>query len=470
MITRRRALIILLTPASLFIAAGSIFLWYGRTPPDEFIRWARQNCIILRTPEPDRDFTDLEPLKRIVGDARLVALGEDSHGAREIFQLKHRILEFLVDNLGFTAFALEADLVQGLRMNEYVLGGKGNPEELLRNFGFWTCDTEEVLALILWMRRHNEASTQEHKVRFYGIDMQNPTRAVRTALAFLERVDSPFANQIRPVLLPAATDTLDGRRALAKKYLGMSREDFKELRSTIEGMISRPRANREPYVRQTSVAEWGEALRAAIVASQSVQHRAATLRYILAIPLNRRDAAMAENLLWALDREGPNGRMVLWAHNGHISRTSSYPGVVRFMGGHLDQALGDKMLAVGLVFNRGTFQAMDFTRPKSDGGGDRNPTLQACAVGPADGDSLEGTLARVGPPLFFLDLRSAPSWGPVHRWLWWPHRASSLAAAFVGRRTYSLTSARLSYDALCYFDEVSRARSNRPPGQELRRD
>ena len=460
MITRTRALIILGTPALVLVTVVPLLYWYARTPPNEFVAWARQNRVALRTPVPDDDFSDMEPLKKAVGDARVVALGEDSHGAREFFQLKHRMLEFLVKEMGFTAFAIEASLVDAFKLDEYVLNGTGRPEELLAGLGFWTWDTEEVLALVKWMRHHNEAAAHGRKIRFYGIDMQNPVPAIRMALAFLERVDRPFALKLTPVLMPETPDTLEGRRALAKKYVAMSLEDYKSLNRTIDDMISGFRANRESYVKSSSATEWDAAFRAAKVASQYVEFRAAALGHVWGIKLNRRDKAMAENLLWCLDREGPEGRVVLWAHNGHISRVSSYPGILRFMGAHLDGALGKKMLVVGLVFNKGTFQAMNFVRAEGEGDKKTRPTLEAFTVGPAEQGTLEGTLARVGSPLYFLDLRNAPAWGPVHRWLWWPHRASSLSAAFWGTRDYSFLCTKMAYDALLYVEEISRARPN----------
>jgi erythromycin esterase len=48
----------------------------------------------------------MSPLRSVVGEARIVAMGEATHGSREFFQMKHRMLEFLAEKMGFTVFAI----------------------------------------------------------------------------------------------------------------------------------------------------------------------------------------------------------------------------------------------------------------------------------------------------------------------------------------------------------------------------
>ena len=146
----------------------------------EAIAWVRTNAMPLASVEAGHGFADLEPLRHIIGDARIVSLGEATHGTREFFQLKHRLLEFCVSELGFTIFGIEASYPECLRINDYVLNGTGNPAEALASQRFSTWDTDEVLALIEWMRAWNR--TQARKVKFYGFDMQFPTEAALNVL------------------------------------------------------------------------------------------------------------------------------------------------------------------------------------------------------------------------------------------------------------------------------------------------
>ena len=79
------------------VVAASVLsiTWMAAQPNDPVTEWVRGNAIRLTTPEAGHGFKDMEPLKKVVGKARIVSLGEATHGSREFFQLKHRMLEFL---------------------------------------------------------------------------------------------------------------------------------------------------------------------------------------------------------------------------------------------------------------------------------------------------------------------------------------------------------------------------------------
>src|SRR5580704_5193640 len=94
-------------------------------PKPEVSHWIRENAVPLKTVIAGAGFNDLASLKQWIGSARLVGLGEATHGTREFFQLKHRMLEFLVSELGFSIFSIEANMPEAYRLNDYVLTGRG---------------------------------------------------------------------------------------------------------------------------------------------------------------------------------------------------------------------------------------------------------------------------------------------------------------------------------------------------------
>src|SRR5687768_8995436 len=136
----------------------SIAIAYGQTaePTPAQVAWLKANAIEVKTVDAGTGFADLQKLKAAIGGARIVSLGEATHGTREIFQMKHRLTEFLASQLGFTIFSIEANMPEAYRLNDYVLHGKGDPKALLKGMYFWTWNTEEVLAMIEWMRQFNE--------------------------------------------------------------------------------------------------------------------------------------------------------------------------------------------------------------------------------------------------------------------------------------------------------------------------
>src|SRR6266403_4247214 len=120
------------------------------------VEWIGANAVRLRTPEAGNGFADMQPLKKMIGNARIVSLGEATHGTREFFQLKHRMLEFLASEMGFTIFSIEANMPEEYRLNDYVLNGNGDPAKLIKGMDFWTWDTQEVLDMGRWMREANK--------------------------------------------------------------------------------------------------------------------------------------------------------------------------------------------------------------------------------------------------------------------------------------------------------------------------
>jgi erythromycin esterase len=97
----------------------------------EVSAWFRSVAIPIDSISPQSAFDDLRPLQSTIGNARIVAMGEATHGTHEFFQLKHRMLEFLVERMGFTVFGIEANWPESLAVNDY-------PAEALAGLYFWT--------------------------------------------------------------------------------------------------------------------------------------------------------------------------------------------------------------------------------------------------------------------------------------------------------------------------------------------
>jgi erythromycin esterase-like protein len=160
--------------------------------------WMKSNAHPFATCIPGDSVKDLASLKQIVGDARIVALGEGTHGTREFFQLKHRIVQYLATEMGFNVFAIEANLPEAWRINDYVLGGPGDPKELMCGMRFWTWNTEEVLQMIEWMRRFNASG--KGRIEFTGFDMQSPDSAAAIVNRYLKANDPAWADTVNALV------------------------------------------------------------------------------------------------------------------------------------------------------------------------------------------------------------------------------------------------------------------------------
>jgi erythromycin esterase-like protein len=168
--------------------------------------WIAGHAIRLTTPEAGHGFDDMQPLKQVVGDARIVALGEATHGTREFFQLKHRMVEFLATQMGFTIFGIEANMPEAYKLNDYVLHGTGDPAALIKGMYFWTWDTQEVLEMVKWMREFNASG--KGKIQFTGFDMQTPNVAAKIVGDFIAAHDPDYSATVqkatRLALAPSA--------------------------------------------------------------------------------------------------------------------------------------------------------------------------------------------------------------------------------------------------------------------------
>lgn len=167
-------------------------------PGPAALDWLRAHAVPFDTDDPDHEDSDLIPILRMVGNARVVGLGEGTHGTREFFRMKDRLVRALVRDLGFRLFAMESNLPETELLNHYVLTGEGDPRALLRGMRLWTWNTEEVLALVQWMRAYNDSG--QDPVRFFGFDMQHPIAAIDSLLSFTRRADPDYGGALEESL------------------------------------------------------------------------------------------------------------------------------------------------------------------------------------------------------------------------------------------------------------------------------
>jgi erythromycin esterase-like protein len=186
--------IVLAAAAAIVMGLVSLGGVSGQSPNQPVVDWLRGRAVRLQSVEARHGFADMQPLKKIVGNARIVSLGEATHGTREFFQLKHRMLEFLATEMGFTIFSIEANMPEAYRLNDYVLTGRGDPAQLLQGMYFWTWNTEEVLDMIRWMREFNASG--RGRVEFTGYDMQTPDVAAQIARDFIAKYEPGYSGSL----------------------------------------------------------------------------------------------------------------------------------------------------------------------------------------------------------------------------------------------------------------------------------
>ena len=433
---------------------------------DAVSEWLRGSAIQLKVLEAGNGFDDLLRLKPILKDVRVVGLGEGTRGTREFFQPKHRLLEFLVKEMGFTLLVMEGGYASSLPINDYVLSGTGDLSRILATYGAWPWDTKEVRDMIEWMRDFNKTAPEKRKVRFLGYDPDSDKYGGEVVTSYLRRVAPgkvAFAESAtRPVLFEPVRD-LDlavllpnnGRPQRSDREKAMIRRRLDELSRYLA-------SRRAEFIKRTSVAEFEKVMHCVRTIAQYDEvfsrpwvNPSDPITSGIAV----RDIQTAENVKRLLDSQEPGTRMVLWAHNRNIATGPILPAVPS-LGSYLRRAFGQAYYAVGFGFDHGSFQARNLDQDDPEFG-----AVLSFEISSAPQDSIEWFLSRPKLRNYFVDLRPGPKGGTVMEWLNSPREMRHLlGAGYSVKWPPSVYTRRIVpgeyYDGLVFVEKTTRAQPN----------
>jgi erythromycin esterase len=362
---------------------------------EAFVAWARQQATPLSIPRQDDDYDDLAFLPDVLGDKRIIAVGESAHYLHEWNRWRARLFKFLAQEHGFTTFVLEFALVEGRRVYDYVAGAEDDWDNIaaaINNvWGVWA----EINELIRWMREWNANPNRPHELRFYGMDGTGNwahARHVYTAVhGFAARVDQALADDIAREFEQAVEEVTFATRD------EVSPTRFRELIAAAALVVSRIEQARIAYTAASSRDDYDWGLRCAQILRDVFLNLAQTevdFEVGLRQFWNVRDVSMAESLHWIREREGMDAGMVLGAHNTHLQLYPVRTQKATSMGSYYAARFGrDDILCIGTASERSLKGEMP------------TPDSNQAAYGKVDGDC------------YFLDLRAAPDSGPVADWL-----------------------------------------------------
>lgn len=266
-----------------------------------------------------------EALEEIIGDARVVLIGESSHGTHEFYEARSAITKWLIEEKGFCAVAAEADWPDAYRVNRYVrgLGNDETAEQALsgfERFPAWMWRNTVLRDFADWLREHNRRG--QRQAGFYGLDLYSLHRSMHEVITYLDTVDPAAAARAR--VRYACFDHPAGDDGQAYGYQAAFGAGPKCERQAIEQLVELQR-NALEYLRADGLLAEDELFYAQQNA-QTVRDAEAYYRSMFSGRVsswNLRDKHMAqtlEALLKHLDRDsdGPPARIVLWAHNSHV--------------------------------------------------------------------------------------------------------------------------------------------------------
>ncbi len=330
--------------------------------------------------------------------ARVVLLGEATHGTSEFYRARAAISQRLIERHGFTIVAAEADWPDASRIDRYVRHrGPGKyDEQSFARFPTWMWRNEEVGAFVDWLRAHNEARPMAQRCAFRGLDIYSLRSSIAAVLEYLDRVDPQAADHARRrygCLTPwQAEPTFYGRavhygeRDTCEDAVVAQLRDMLDTRSGLQAKDGEDYFDAEQNARIVRAAEH----------YYRIMYRGSTESW------NLRDRHMFDTLRHLLDAGGPTSKAIVWAHNSHIGNASAtamgWQG--EFNIGELSRtALGDGAALIGFGTDHGTVAAAD------DWGG----ATQIKNVLPARPDSYERVFHETGIRSSLTDLRAAAS-------------------------------------------------------------
>jgi len=374
-------------------------VWPRRNPgpliaPSPTSRSALVAKLVAECAEPIARIEDapLDGLLERIGDARVVLLGEATHGTSEFYRMRTRITQELIQRRGFRAVAVEADWPDATAVDRYVRGKPPRPRDWVpfARFPTWMWRNAETQELIEWLHAYNAET--KHGVSFSGLDLYSMYTSAYEVVRYLDRIDPLAAEVARERygrLTPWQHDPAAyGRAALVSRMQSCEQDVVAMLRDLL--------AKRLEYSAQDGDEFFDAAQNARVVAGAEHYYRA--MYYGAALSWNLRDQHMFDTLRSILAHRGQDGKLVVWEHNSHVGDAAATEMAVRGehnVGQLCRQAFGDDVFAIGFGTDHGTVAAAHAW----------DEPMERMHVRPARADSYERLCHDAGIPAFLLSLR-----------------------------------------------------------------
>jgi erythromycin esterase len=312
--------------------------------------------------------------------------------------------------------------------------GKTSQSHALEAMYFWTWQTQEVSALLHWMRHYNATRGEGPVLSFAGFDMQVPNVAIKRVIDFLDRASSADRDAVRALY--------DGMEKLDKWGSGTPAEENTQLADRASKALDLIESQREMLLMASTPEEYRDLHQTARIVLQAFARR-------VGIPWAERDRAMAENVRWLIEEAFPGQKIVLWAHNCHIGTDMGNSEMN--LGNHLRNRYGDQMVVIGFATHHGAVRAR-----RAEEGGIQPGPLVAALLAPVSRASVEAVFQETGLPYFILDLRDLPKDSAVSAWLAKPRLHRMIGAVYDAERDskyYAHVRLPEMYDGIVFIAE-----------------
>jgi len=337
---------------------------------------------------------DLAPVLQRIGAARVVLLGEATHGTSEFYRMRARISRELIEHKGFSFVAIEGDWPDAARIDHYVRHSEYSPSEwtAFARFPVWMWRNKEVREFVDWLRAHNAVLAPRARTAFHGLDLYSLYNSIQSVLDYLDGVDPKTAEVARErygCLTPWQSDpAVYGHATLTGQYQTCEHE--------VTSMLTDLLQKRRAYAEHDGERFLDAVQNARLVANAERYYR--IMYYGSRASWNLRDSHMFETLKNLLSFHGSSSKGIVWAHNSHVGDSAATEMSARgeFNIGHLcRQEFGEASYSIGFGTNSGTVAAAS----------NWDEPMEIKTVRPALAESYERLCHETGKPRFCLPLR-----------------------------------------------------------------
>jgi len=344
---------------------------------------------------PSIESVNLSGLLQRIGDARLVLLGEASHGTAEFYDMRARISKELIQQKGFRFIAVEADWPDASQIDHFIRGTRLEPTEeaTFSRFPTWMWANAQVLELAKWMREYNKRfASPDEAVGFYGLDLYSLYSSIDSVIRYLDEVDEEAAAIARRrygCLTPWQKDPATyGAMALTGKYHSCEHEVVAMLNAMMEKRLDYAARDGRRFLDAVSNAR--------LVKNAEQYYRVMYQGSVQS--WNLRDQHMFDSLKHLLEFHGRDSKAIVWAHNSHLGDASATEMGARGeinVGYLCRQLLGEKAYLIGFGTHQGTVAAAS----------DWGAPMEIKIVRPSHPESYERVCHDAGLNAFLLPLR-----------------------------------------------------------------
>lgn len=342
--------------------------------PAEVTTWLRERAVAIPEGHVGACFQEF------VGDARVISFGDAACGrAKETLAFQCEFFRHGVEKLGVRVLAIDANATEVDALDDYVVGGAGEPQKLLDALHAPRWSSGEFKDAVAWMRAWNAEPAHANKLHVVGIDARYTSLAAQQVGDYIQRIDYESSQRVAAILTPLRQTNADG----TPRYGSVGPELQYVTMVYLPELAAMLDDNREADIQASSEAEWRRAKRAVehLIQAEAVLRAASEKSDEKVL-----ERALADNVAKALDVAGSDGRVIVWTDLSRIAGA---------LGPLLRERFDKDLVTIGLSIGRGT------TAPDA-----ADPVIS----------TLEFVPAGVVPPRAWVDLRRLPSQGPVADW------------------------------------------------------